>query len=208
MDLDTLLPIQGEHLKIQREKHGYTQQKLSDLLGCTAKTYRSWELGKTMISSEFLIQLSDLFDVSCDYLIGKIEEKDHDVKFVCEYTGLSEHSVEALLLYAEECREPVDILLSDQFSEHDGGLSILEQLGWFFHYSSNSQKLDLHYTGKLLPGSEYSNLHFPNSVPLDSIAESGILLQVEIQLMNLKHALFPVDQKPRWEGIKIREVKK
>lgn len=209
MNLGNLLPVQAEHLRVQRKKHGYTQPGISEILGCTVKTYRSWEKGKTIISSEFLVHLSDLFCVSCDYLLGKIEEKNHDVKFVCEYTGLSEESVEALVLNAEQCLEPVDILLSEQFSRHDGGLSILEQLRWFFHYnSSDSQKLDLHYTGKILPGSDYSNIHQPNSVPLDSIAENGVLLQIEAQLKNLKRALFPVDLKQPWGGIKISVAKK
>ena len=94
MNLGNLLPVQAEHLRVQRKKHGYTQPEISELLGCTVKTYRSWEKGKTIISSEFLVQLSGLFDVSCDYLLGRIEERDHDVKFVCEYTGLAGSALE------------------------------------------------------------------------------------------------------------------
>ena len=112
MNSGNLLPVQAEHLRVQRKKHGYTQPEISEILGCTVKTYRSWEKGKTIISSEFLVQLSGLFDVSCDYLLGRIEERDHDVKFVCEYTGLAGSAVEALHGYPVDEQHIVSELLS------------------------------------------------------------------------------------------------
>ena len=87
------LPVQGKHLQVQREKSGLTQDQVADIIGCTVKTYRSWEKGKTSPAAADLLALSELYHVSADYLLGFIEEKNHDLKFICEYTGLSEESV-------------------------------------------------------------------------------------------------------------------
>ena len=91
------LPNQAKHLAIQREKKGYTQEQVAELIGCTVKTYRSWEKGKTSPAALDLVNLSELYGVSTDYLLGLIEEKNHDVKFICEYTGLSEASIIKLI---------------------------------------------------------------------------------------------------------------
>lgn len=90
------LPIQSKHLKNLRKNRGFTQEQIADLIGCTVKTYRSWEKGETRPDTYNLIALSELYHVSTDYLLGLIEEKDHDIKFIHEYTGLSESTISVL----------------------------------------------------------------------------------------------------------------
>ena len=94
--MSNYLPIQGEHLKRLRKRKGYTQEIVAEKLGVTTKTYRNWERAETSPASRDLIALSDLYGVSTDFLLGLIEEKNRDEKFVLEYTGLSEKAVDHL----------------------------------------------------------------------------------------------------------------
>lgn len=51
-----------------------TQKKVADLLGVKAQTVSQWESGKIKIGVERIAQLSDLYGVSCDWLIkGKLK---------------------------------------------------------------------------------------------------------------------------------------
>ena len=60
--MSNYLPIQGEHLKKLRSKYGYTQEQVADKIGCTVKTYRSWEHSKTSPDASDLISLSELYN--------------------------------------------------------------------------------------------------------------------------------------------------
>ncbi|MHA6647247.1 helix-turn-helix domain-containing protein [Aerococcus urinae] len=68
--------ITGERIKELREIHGWTQQKLSDLL--EMKSYTSitkWEQGNNLPRGGEIIKLCKLFDVSSDYLLGLKDTK-------------------------------------------------------------------------------------------------------------------------------------
>ena len=60
-----------ERLKSLRKKCGYTQVSLAETLGVSKGTVAMWETGKRTPDFETLIRLSDLFDVSTDYILGK-----------------------------------------------------------------------------------------------------------------------------------------
>ncbi len=67
--------FRGDRLKTLREKHGYTHAELADLLNIGfAQIYR-FESGKGP-SSDVLIRIADLFDVSADYLLGLTPDPD------------------------------------------------------------------------------------------------------------------------------------
>ena len=56
--------------KLRKEKK-LTQIELSNILGLDQTTISKWELGKAFPDIEMLIKLSDFFDVSIDFLLGK-----------------------------------------------------------------------------------------------------------------------------------------
>lgn len=66
-------------LKDLREDHDYTQQYVSDYLTITRSAYAKVERGEHMLSAEMLIQLSNLYNVSTDYLLG-ISDYPHRIK--------------------------------------------------------------------------------------------------------------------------------
>lgn len=61
-----------ERLRELREEHGYSsKEQLADALGINRSTYGRIENGTTKtISSELLIKLAELYDVSADYILG------------------------------------------------------------------------------------------------------------------------------------------
>jgi len=91
----------GEKLKKLRKEHNLTQEKIAEKIGCTTKTYRSWEKNRSVPGGPELIAIANLFGVDCDYLIDNIEEKTHDLLFVCNYTGLSSDCVQLLQDYSK-----------------------------------------------------------------------------------------------------------
>jgi len=60
----------GERLKIYRTGKGLSQEKLSELLDVSRQAVTKWESGQTTPSSDNMIALAKLYDISLDELIG------------------------------------------------------------------------------------------------------------------------------------------
>lgn len=56
--------------EIRKSKH-FTQQDIAEKLNCDVTTYARYENGDRNPPLEILIKLSDVFDVSLDYLVGR-----------------------------------------------------------------------------------------------------------------------------------------
>ena len=57
-----------------REDKDLTQKQMADILHCSQQVYSNYELGQRDIPTEVLIKLSELYDVSVDYLLGLTDE--------------------------------------------------------------------------------------------------------------------------------------
>ncbi len=92
----------GNGLKRARKKAGYkTQKDLAAVLTAagmpvTKDTIENWEQSKSCPSMGDFLKLCDFFDCSADYLLYKIDEKDHDLQFIHDVTGLSDASITVL----------------------------------------------------------------------------------------------------------------
>ena len=60
-----------EQLITLRKRKGLSQEQLGEKLGVTRQTISKWELGLTTPEMDKLIQLSDLFQISIDELVGR-----------------------------------------------------------------------------------------------------------------------------------------
>ncbi|CDF07918.1 cro/CI family transcriptional regulator [Firmicutes bacterium CAG:95] len=70
-------------LKEIRKKRNLTQVQVSELLGCSTTVYSRYETGDRQPSIEILISLSQIFDVSIDYIVNNPWRKNNsnsDVK--------------------------------------------------------------------------------------------------------------------------------
>ena len=61
-----------EILYALRESHQLTQVDLAKLLGVVQQTYSNYEKGHTAVPVEYLLQLAEFYNVSTDYLLGRI----------------------------------------------------------------------------------------------------------------------------------------
>lgn len=60
-----------EILRMLREKRGYSQKQLADVLHVSKNSVSHYELGGCMPGIDVLVGIADIFDVSLDYLLGR-----------------------------------------------------------------------------------------------------------------------------------------
>ena len=63
----------GENLKILRKQRGLSQEELAARLHVVRQTISKWELNQSSPDLDLIVKLSELFEVSTDYLIKGIE---------------------------------------------------------------------------------------------------------------------------------------
>lgn len=63
----------GERLKELRIDKGLSQLFIGEILGCSQRKISWLESGKVEPSLPDLWKISDYFNVSCDFLIGKVD---------------------------------------------------------------------------------------------------------------------------------------
>lgn len=61
----------SENLKMLREQHSYTQQRLADAIHVTKNSISHYERGISMPDLDILCAIADIFDVSLDFLLGR-----------------------------------------------------------------------------------------------------------------------------------------
>ncbi|MGG3609689.1 helix-turn-helix transcriptional regulator [Priestia megaterium] len=59
----------GDKLKELRKEHNYSQQQLAEKLHVTAQAISKWENNKSVPDIINLVQLSEAYNISLDYLI-------------------------------------------------------------------------------------------------------------------------------------------
>lgn len=58
-------------LKELRKKKGVSQEDAAKALGITLRTYQNYEYGQREPNIRMILKLSDYFDVTTDYLLGR-----------------------------------------------------------------------------------------------------------------------------------------
>lgn len=153
--------------KRARKAAGYTQKSFAEEYGCGLETVRTWEQGRHTPSLSEMDKLCKFFDCSFGYLMGEtnIKTQDEKKRIACEYTGLSEQSVEMLELAAS--RFVVNHLLLqiyDPTPRTDGELhvkmdgfkdSVIIQLRNFFLFDFASADTDEIETAGITDGKNY-----------------------------------------------------
>lgn len=104
--------ILSKRLKELREERGISQETLLEQLNSAGikislislKNYEVTEqhhskfLAVNGMNTEFLFNIAEFYGVSIDYLLGRTDTRspNPDIQSACEYTGLSEKSIEKL----------------------------------------------------------------------------------------------------------------
>lgn len=116
-----------ERIKECRKKAGLTQEELADRLHVKRQIisyYESLDSERTP-NIDILAAMADLFNTTTDYLLGRTDAKNpvdtYDNKIIrsmCDYTGLSEESIEELY-QANSCLMTVEMDYLSDFIKSD-----------------------------------------------------------------------------------------
>lgn len=74
----------GERIREVREKNEMTQSALAKRFGISRSAVNAWEMGISVPSAQYLVELSLLFGVSTDYLLGLDRSETIDTSFLEE----------------------------------------------------------------------------------------------------------------------------
>lgn len=86
-------------LKTLRESNDMTQTEVAKKLKITRSSVNAWEMGISVPSTQYIIELSRLFDVSSDYILGISKTATISV------SGLTEKEVSSIINIIDCYRE-------------------------------------------------------------------------------------------------------
>lgn len=86
----------ADKIKYLRDEKKITQSELAKMLGITRSSVNAWEMGISVPSTQYIVELANIFKVSTDFLLGREASAtistegltDKDIKLVY---GLIEH---------------------------------------------------------------------------------------------------------------------
>ncbi|MFI3171373.1 MAG: helix-turn-helix transcriptional regulator [Eubacteriales bacterium] len=82
-----------------REKKNLTQSALAKILGITRSSVNAWEMGISVPSTQYIVELSEYFSVSTDYLLGVNKTVTLDI------SGLNDSDIEILHQLTQHLKE-------------------------------------------------------------------------------------------------------
>ena len=88
----------ADRIKTLREQRGFTQAALSKELGITRSSVNAWEMGISVPSTQYIVELANIFHVSTDYLLGV------DSSASISVAGLTEEDVHIIHAIVEHLR--------------------------------------------------------------------------------------------------------
>lgn len=89
----------ADRIKSLRESINLSQAELAKRLGITRSSVNAWELGISVPSTQYIVELSGIFKVSTDHLLCVDDTASVSVK------GLSESDVKVVYSLIEHLRE-------------------------------------------------------------------------------------------------------
>lgn len=81
----------AEKIKNLRESSGMTQSELARMLGLSRSGVNAWEMGRSIPSTPYVVELAKNFHVSTDYLLGMEDTSTISIK------GLTKKQVSVIL---------------------------------------------------------------------------------------------------------------
>ena len=60
----------ADRIKNLREQSGMTQSELAKKLGITRSSVNAWEMGISVPSTQYVVELATIFGISTDYILG------------------------------------------------------------------------------------------------------------------------------------------
>lgn len=89
----------AERIKALREVKGITQAELAKKLGVTRSSVNAWELGISVPSTQYIVELAELLGVSTDFLLSVNDSATVKIE------GLTDEDVKLVYMLIEHLRE-------------------------------------------------------------------------------------------------------
>lgn len=89
----------------ERKKRGYTQQDIADYLQMARGSYAKYETGTNIPTTENILKLADLYNLTTDYLLGRKKSKTKPFKKSCENCEFNMPNNEGILICAGREKE-------------------------------------------------------------------------------------------------------
>ena len=83
----------AEKVKKLREQKGLSQAELARQLGITRSSVNAWEMGISVPSTQYIVDLAGVFDISTDYLLGVDSSSTISVAGLTDSDILLVHSI-------------------------------------------------------------------------------------------------------------------
>lgn len=157
--LDEKRPKEMSNLERLRKNAKMTQQQVADKLGCTAKTYANYERLTTDPKYqkpyvEHLCALADMFEVSCDYILGRSKYSTDNNAYINKLTGLSDNSIKNIYKLKRQLGMIQKGFLLDNllgYISFDNLLNLLTHLQDFIDAGDNMIPMYENENGDLIP---------------------------------------------------------
>ena len=88
----------ADRIKTLREENQMTQAELARRLSITRASVNAWEMGISVPSTQYIVELADIFHISTDYLL------DADRSASISIAGLTEADVRIVYALVEHLR--------------------------------------------------------------------------------------------------------
>lgn len=123
-----------------RELRGNSSQiECANNLGVKFANYNKWENGISTPNYKILIKIADYYNVSLDYLTGRVDYEDLSYRAACEQTGLTENAIKGIQQLQKDSTDNFNYigmlneLLCLQGDIPDPEYTFEDILGYFLH---------------------------------------------------------------------------
>lgn len=93
----------GKRIQNRRKQQGYTQEQLAEMMNVSIQMISNLERGNKAIRIDNLINLSQILNVSTDYILTGKQTKDDVSAVIAQISSLSERDRKMIELLIDYC---------------------------------------------------------------------------------------------------------
>jgi methanogenic corrinoid protein MtbC1 len=108
----------SNRIKEQRKRYGYTQKELADLLGVAQTTVANYEQGTRVPDADKLHKMADIFRVTLDYLLDRVEIEREEARKDTSEEQLDEVYCSFLKYLLEGNKEVARSIIMDSYKRN------------------------------------------------------------------------------------------